>query len=285
MSYSVVANSTFSYLATMVAFRNSIKEKAHQSSYIKITTITMISSYKQDIDIQKLRGIFEERKVIKIKMKDSEFDGFEWSLKNTTFYNQITLSYTDQNSIKSVKVFPNGSIQVAGCSDLFDCNRIIKQLAFLFTSLLELPRIDNTFRVVMINSNFSVNYSLNLIAITQVFAKDPIFSVSFDPDRYSAVKLKFKPAQDMKQITTSIFSTGKIIITGAETLKEIVFAYHIINQYLYTFKDVVKVSEVATKDLFNEILGYTVPELDEYVRQHLKVKPWLFSCDNFKINF
>ena len=38
-------------------------------------------------------------------------------------------------------------------------------------------------------------------------------------------------------IGTSIFSTGKIIITGAETLKEIVFAYHIINQYLYNFKD------------------------------------------------
>ena len=61
-----------------------------------------------------------------------------------------------------------------------------------------------------------------------------VFKVSFEPDRYSAVKVKFKPAEDMKEVTTSIFSTGKVIITGAETFKEIAFAYNIINQHINT---------------------------------------------------
>lgn len=38
----------------------------------------------------------------------------------------------------------------------------------------------------------------------------------------------------MKQVTASVFSTGKIIVTGAETLQEIVFAYDILNKELST---------------------------------------------------
>ena len=91
----------------------------------------------------------------------------------------------------------------------------------------------DSFRVVMINSNFSLNYNINLMKVADWFEEyDDIFKVSFEPDRYSAVKIKFKPSEDMKEITTSIFSTGKIIITGAETLKEIAFAYNIINNHI-----------------------------------------------------
>ena len=73
---------------------------------------------------------------------------------------------------------------------------------------------EDTFRVVMINSNFSLNKNLNLLQTAQKF--ESVFKTSFEPDRYSAVKVKFRPSEDMKEITTSIFSTGKIIITGAE---------------------------------------------------------------------
>ena len=136
---------------------------------------------------------------------------FEWVLNPTSFYNQVTIGYTDAYSTKSVKVFPNGSIQVAGCSDLYDCRRVIKQLTFLIKTVLDLDELQTEgIRVVMINTNFSLNYSINLVETARLFGADPSFlSVTFDPDRYSAVKIKFVPAVGMKQVTVSMFSTGK----------------------------------------------------------------------------
>ena len=232
----------------------------YKPSWIKITTITVISKFEREIEIKKLRQLFEENGSIKLRRIGSDFDGFEWKLKPTTFYNQITLTYEDQYSVKSVKVFPNGSIQIAGASDLIDAKRIITQLEYLFKICLglEKPTPLDSFRVVMINSNFSLNYNVNLMEVAQHFEKhSDIFKISFEPDRYSAVKIKFRPAEEMKEITTSIFSTGKVIITGAETLKEIVFAYNIINQHINQ-NEKIRVTETQDKDIFNIFLGHKI---------------------------
>jgi TATA-box binding protein (TBP) (component of TFIID and TFIIIB) len=232
--YSTIANNSFSYLLSINEFRNELPEDI-RPSWIKITTITMVSNFLQNIDIKRLRAIFEDIGIYRMKRAGSNTSGFEWKLKPTTFYNQVTLTYHDTYSTKSVKVFPNGSIQVAGCCDLFDCKRIITQLIHIFKVFLDMDVkvTSDTFRVVMINSNFSLNYNINLMKVSDWFERyNDIFKVSFEPDRYSAVKIKFKPAHEMKEITCSIFSTGKIIITGAETLKEIAFAYNIINQHI-----------------------------------------------------
>jgi TATA-box binding protein (TBP) (component of TFIID and TFIIIB) len=142
----------------------------------------------------------------------------------------------------------------------------------------------DSFRVVMINSNFSLNHNVNLIKVTNWFERyNDIFKVSFEPDRYSAVKIKFKPAHDMKEITCSIFSTGKIIITGAETLKEIAFAYNIINQHINE-NDEIRVSRTAETDVFDIFLGY---KCDPLVK-HLKEKgfeSWTKTITNRQINF
>jgi len=255
-------------------------------SWVKITTITMVTSFKRDIDIKKLRSIFEKIGSYKMRRKGTSTDGFEWKLKPTTFYNQVTLSYHDSYSTKSVKVFPNGSIQVAGCCDLFDCKRVITQLVYIFKTFLKMEfdvPVDS-FRVVMINSNFSLNYNVNLIKVADWFEEyDDIFKVSFEPDRYSAVKIKFKPAEDMKEITCSIFSTGKIIITGAETLKEIAFAYNIINQHINENPNI-RVSRTEETDVFNVFLGYKCEPMIEKLREK-GFKSWVQTITNRQINF
>ena len=283
--YSSIANNSFSYLLTLDEIRKALPDET-RPSWVKITTITMVSSFIQQIDIKKLREIFERIGSYKMRRQGSSTEGFEWKLKPTTFYNQVTLTYHDTYSTKSVKVFPNGSIQVAGCCDLFDCKRIITQLAYIFKIFLgmEIKISDDTFRVVMINSNFSLNYNINLMRVAQHFENhSDIFKVSFEPDRYSAVKIKFKPAQDMKEITTSIFSTGKIIITGAETLKEIAFAYNIINQHINDDPQI-RVSPTVEKDVFDVFLGHKC----EPMIQHLRSKgfnSWLQTIVNRQINF
>jgi TATA-box binding protein (TBP) (component of TFIID and TFIIIB) len=277
-------NHTFNYLATLAEFRKSYHED-HRPSWVKITTITIISKFLQDIDIHKLRSKLETAGIIHIRAQGSTFEGFEWNLKPTTFYNQVTLGYTDQYSTKSIKVFPNGSIQVAGCSDLFDCRRIIKQLSFLLKNMLEVDIPSNGFRVVMINSNFSLNYNINLMETSRLFFENKLFTeVEFNPDNYSAVKIKFKPAEDMKQVTASIFSTGKIIVTGAETLKEIAFAYNVINQHINFHKNQIKVAKTVNTDVFDTVYGYNIDDCIKYVEEQ-GYEPWTFTRTNVPINF
>ena len=283
--YHNIANNTFSYLLTLDEFRERYPDEI-KPSWIKITTITMISKYMNDIDIPKLKEIFKN-KVVNLNMENSnEKDTFKWRMKPTTFYNQITLVYTDEFSTKSIKVFPNGSLQVAGCSDLFDCKRIISELCLLFETYLGKPSVapDETFRVVMVNSNYSLNYNINLLKTVAQFEKYPdIFKVSFEPDRYSAVKIKFKPAEEMKEITVSIFGTGKIIITGAETLKEIVYAYNIINENINEDTEI-RLKKTPTVELFDTFIGYNVKDLVNILKQR-NFKSWLATGNNLQINF
>ena len=284
--YHNIANNTFSYLLTLDEFRKRYEESI-RPSWIKITTITMVSKHVNEINIPKLKQVFEKEKEISLRLQNSDNDiGFKWSMKPTTFYNQITLIYSDFNSTKSIKVFPNGSLQVAGCSDLFDCKKIINQLSHLFEVYLgsETFAPIETFRVVMINSNYSLNYNINLLETVAQFEKySDIFQVSFEPDRYSAVKLKFKPSEEMKEITVSIFGTGKIIITGAETLKEIVYAYNIINDNINQSTKI-RVSPTENKDVFDTFIGYPVETLIEELKTK-NFKSWLATENNYQINF
>jgi hypothetical protein len=259
--YSSIANNSFSYLLTLNEFRDNISDE-FKPSLIKITTITMVSKFMQDINIKRLRTIFEKIGSLKLKREGVETDNsFEWTLKPTTFYNQITLTYHDQYSTKSVKLFPNGSVQVAGCCDLFDCKRIIVQLSYILKKFLDMDDIPiDSYRIVMINSNFSLNYNLNLIKVAEHFEKySDIFKVSFEPDRYSAVKVKFKPAQDMKEITTSI------------------------NQHINE-EPQVRVSRTVETDVFDVYLGYKNDSMLKYIRER-GFKSWMYTIENRKINF
>lgn len=283
--FSSIANNSFSYLLTLDEIRKDLPDET-RPSWIKITTITMVSSFAQVIDIKKLREAFERVGSYRMRRQGMDVDGFEWKLKPTTFYNQVTLTYHDTYSTKSVKVFPNGSIQVAGCCDLFDCKRIITQLVQIFKNFLglDIKVSSDAFRVVMINSNFSLNYNVNLMKVADWFeAYSDIFKVSFEPDRYSAVKIKFKPAHDMKEITCSIFSTGKIIITGAETLKEIAFAYNIIINHINERPDI-RVSRTEETDVFDIYLGYKCDPFVEKLKER-GFESWIQTITNRRINF
>jgi hypothetical protein len=56
--YSAIANNSFSYLLTLDEFRKGFPDET-RPSWIKITTITMVSSFIQQIDIKRLRTVFE----------------------------------------------------------------------------------------------------------------------------------------------------------------------------------------------------------------------------------
>ena len=185
------------YIVTLSAVRDKYK---CPPSWIRITTITMLCKFLQEINLEKVREAFADGP-IRIRRKGAFTNGFEWTLHETTFYNQVTIGYEDQYSHKSIKVFPNGSFQVAGCSDLRDCKRIVHQLAFLMQTIMGIQMTTNDFRVVMINTNFSMSAHVDLSRVISILSADKKFVVSFNPDRYSAVKVKFHPAESTKQVT------------------------------------------------------------------------------------
>ena len=283
-----IANNMFSYILTLNEFRDNI-QKNIRPSWIKLTTITMVSKFEKQIDLEKFKRAFRLLNVLDLSKITNSKCRFVWEQKQTTFYNQITMVYHDVYSTKSIKLFPNGSIQVAGCSDLVDCKRIINQLSYIFKLIMGdtsfIAPIE-TFKVVMINSNFSLNYKINLLKVSRHFSKYPdIFKVSFEPDKYSAVKVKFKPANDMKEITTSIFGTGKIIITGAETLKEVAYGYNIINTTINNIEDVrVFLCEDSKKELFDQISGHKIESFIKHAKK-LGFNSWKLTTENRQINF
>ena len=260
---------SFDYILNLNAIRRGILKKHPERpapSWVRITTITMCSKFLQEIDLAKFKENFAKLGSVTVRRRGSRFRGFEWKMKDTAFYNQVTIGYEDQYSRKSIKIFPNGSIQVAGCSDLFDCRRILGQLSFILKVVLGLESdasIANV-SVKMINTNFSLNSSVNLNKIIQKFSAQKAFKVTFDPDRYSAVKVKFTPRPGQKQVTASIFSTGKIIVTGAQTLDEIAGAYEIINN---VFDPSILVKPVAEPELFNTIMGASFEEWERVLQK------------------
>lgn len=252
-------DSTLCYIRKLHESRSRLLERQGdlypEPSWVRITTITMTSKIGTEIDIPTFKANFEKRgKMIRIRNRNSKFEGFEWKMKDTSFYNQVTINYTDQYSTKSVKLFPNGSVQVAGCSNLVDCKRVSAYISYVIKTVLgleEAPVLAPP-EIQMINTNFSLNCSVNLKKVIAKFEANKEFDVTFDPDKYSAVKIKFVPGPGMKRVTGSIFSTGKVIVTGARSLDEIVLAYDTINRMISAGE---RVAVTEKKESFDVFMG------------------------------
>ena len=279
--YDQVANNTFSYILTL----NEMKENhpsVDVSSFPKLITITLVADAKRSIDTKVFMDRMTSQGELKIRTKGKTSEPFVWTVKNTEFYNQVTLSCTDKMSTKSIKIFSNGSIQIAGCSDLFDCWRVIQQITIIIDKIMGLKVDINTFRICMINANFQFNKSINLRECSRHFSAHPMFKTNFSEDKYAAVKIKFKPAEDMKMLTASIFGTGKVILSGAETLKEIAFGYNTLIHYA-NLSDKVLEEEQSDQNMFTNVMGY---EMDDWVSNLSgKFNSWKFTYKNNQISF
>jgi TATA-box binding protein (TBP) (component of TFIID and TFIIIB) len=250
------------------------------SSFPKLITITLVANAKCTIDTDafKLR-----MKDIEIRPKGKNVPPVKWSLKHTEFYNQVTMSCTDQMSTKSVKIFSNGSIQIAGCADLFDCHRVIQQIAMIIHKVMDIKVDIDTFRICMINANFQFNRYVNLRECTRHFSSNPMFKTTFSEDKYAAVKIKFSPGPNMKSLTASIFGTGKVILSGAETLKEIAFSYNMLVQYINQSDTVLEHSQTDVGS-FSSVMGYEIPDwVDNLSKRNFK--SWEFTYKNNQISF
>jgi TATA-box binding protein (TBP) (component of TFIID and TFIIIB) len=217
------------------------------------------------VDIQKFISNFQP---MTIRPAGSTGPGFDWTMDNTGFYNQVSIRCHDDYSEKSVKIFPNGTVHLAGGNSPIDGERILNQVAFIMKEVLELDETPslNPFTISMINSNFHFNVIVNSHKVRAHFDRLEGFKVTYEPDRYSAVKIKFKPKPHMKKMTVSVFKSGATLVGGAKTLEEIAAAYDVMLSYTDASLFVAKAPVVQKLDT---ILGATFDEWNRVLQNKM----------------
>ena len=216
---------------------------------LRISTITLCFNLNTDIDTTKL----SEKYVSK---------------NNGKFYNSLIFNWHTKYQYKtvvSVKIFPNGKVQIAGLSNIKSCGYIIRKVNNKckdFYLNTETAKITNV-KIAMINSDFKITDVLNLTNMCETLSNHTVqtngnfLSIVYQPIKYPAINTKFicdKNLQDYnehiykyshkkkydKTISILIFRSGSIIITGGNN----------IDNYLNVYKYILNLINLNNKNLF-----------------------------------
>ena len=207
-------------------------------------------------------------------------------LPNKQFYNSVSWKIYVKDGDYIFKVssmfFPNGRIKFAGCKTLRCCS-ILPQLLIseVLNDVLTGDKIIERSGIEMVNSDYHIfnreTTSLIKQSVLQSIIRDnfmiknngQIKSAEYNPDKYPAVNIKFRPLESSidssKDITICVFNPGSVIVTGKKDFKHIKEGYdyinNIINNYhkdiIYLRPDFQKVTNRAGKKMitsFNSLL-------------------------------
>ena len=173
------------------------------------------------------------------------------SSKNECFYNSLLMTvstkYQSPNRV-SVKFFPNGKLQIAGCKTIRSCYAIRKSFGRLLKHgcFIDIePKITDC-KIVMIDPDLKLNKSINQQEMTEVLSKQTtdknynFIQVVYQSWKYPGINAKFIPDNRLMEysshllsntkskfqgvISLLIFRPGSIIITGGNNLSDYIEA-------------------------------------------------------------
>lgn len=247
------------------------------SKQFSISTITVCSQFNSEIDLETLSNIYFDKikfnpkctKSTQAKKTKAKMDGENESLFYNSLIMKILGKYQDFGFV-SIKFFPNGKIQIAGCKTIQSCayairkafSRVHKNNCFLGK-----PRISNT-KIAMINSDFKINFSLDqddMCIVLNEFSihKNKNFTqINYQNCKYPAINAKAISVSripdfqqflfDRKERTTKrkfpnvvsvlIFRPGSIILTGGCCIEQYLEIYNLLIKEIIE-KNVDKIKE------------------------------------------
>lgn len=172
--------------------------------------------------------------------------------------NQVSLFVATDNNKINIKIYTNGSIQIAGCKNIPIIFWILQKLFNMFQKqitqdvegvqqteinkryaepyvLLNIMNIYD-FKICMINSNFEIDMLFDREKMFYKLLQDEI-EAYLDTSRHAGVKIKYLNTRenetDEKHYSTIfIFEKGKIIITGPVNYRQLMECYKFINIYI-----------------------------------------------------
>jgi hypothetical protein len=166
---------------------------------------------------------------MKYKNEVKQCEEINMKISEKTFNNQLTMKLKiAEDKCISVKIFLNGSIQIAGSRSIEQINKgiehlikILKKRYYVESIGEEIKLVDTynfniiDFKINMINSNFYVNYKINIENLYPLIIKMGI-KARFEPLSHRCVNIKFVPEganERDKPISIFVFDSGSIIIT------------------------------------------------------------------------
>ena len=233
---------------------------------LRISTMTATSKFNSEINLTNIFEYLETDEHINY-IEFGENKGLSSKHKKSKtkkkFFNQITIEIKLENNLHNLKLFNNGSISMTGIKSKLNG---IKTVNLLYSKLVKLKdkNIFNVeelkilyFKIVLINSDYHIGYEIIRNDLHQLLVSDYKIFSSFEPCIYPGVNSKFfwnkeyknKPYKgkcycntfcngkgngngegDCKKVTISAFQSGSIIITGAQSIEQIVDSFNFINQ-------------------------------------------------------
>jgi TATA-box binding protein (TBP) (component of TFIID and TFIIIB) len=160
-------------------------------------------------------------------------------------------------------LFSTGKIKIAGTTRREHTDRSLDTLiTSIEKSFVGISYMLNSIESIMINSDFCVDFELECYKLYQLLRNEYI--VSYEPNTHPAVIIKFminenyednvgicfcssqccgksKEMGECKTVSVLIFSSGKIILTGARDMQHIHIAYERINQILNQNRETIEI--------------------------------------------
>lgn len=182
-----------------------------------VSTMTIICKTNiGTVNIQAFKAYMDEH-------PDAIDDGISMSSK-TMGSSSLIFKWSNEKRNYSCKVFTNGLLHITGVRDIMEALIIGHFFCVRIDSLNDEDEHTPTSQVVDINiclivSNFSMPYTLNLVKIFHMWKKA-------DKDTLCKMDLEGRPGLQIKlDASVFLFTSGKIIITGAKTAKELETSY------------------------------------------------------------
>lgn len=212
------------------------------------------------------RTIIKPKKNIKTKKNKISNKG------QVSFFNQasVIVQVSEDKNI-NIKLFRNGAIQMTGCRQIKDCYKAINilcrellkvravynpktkkitDMSFISNaSKLTVDQIYN-FNIVMINSNFNLNFLVDRNQLYQVLL-DENANCFYDPVIHASVDIKYN-YKGKKDISIFVFERGCVMITGANNCKQIRVAYNYIIDIIYNNYSKIKNVDNEIKEILND---------------------------------
>ena len=186
--------------------------------HISISTITYICDLHCGINIKNLKDEFESpihpTCDIVIAKEHNEYELTKRGRVIKSFYNQITIKYNDHTT-KSIKVFSNGRLQITGITSEYEANRTVDIVCGIISKTQDFQPKARNIWIGMINTNFSFGVNIDIKKTLKLLKETSSVKAVYSPDVYPGIKVKHH------NTSIFVFRTGKVVITGAKTLKEI----------------------------------------------------------------
>lgn len=238
--------------------------------YEKDTDGIFYMEYGSSKNVLQYKGVnIKKKKTKRLQDNINVENTNEIEYKVKRFDNQATLFVNYKGKYVNVKFFKNGKIQMTGLNNIdagpaiVDIGLDIIKKIYNNNTKKIVENIDNlkntNNRIILINSDFSMNITINRSNLNKIVKNKYGNLSTFEPCRYQATKLQYywnsngkningncncvnegfnhcigkgsgNGYKNCKKITICIFQSGKIIITGSQTIQQLENCYdYIIN--------------------------------------------------------